>query len=189
MADENLCSIAWCHKPKADDTYCKSHLKCLLKTGSPTRTPRGNVHKFVSDLKRGVEQCIEWPFSYGMFGYPRYSGSKYGTKMATRVICIMHNGPPPEGMEAAHECGNKRCVNPDHIFWKTRLENNHDKFRHGTMMRGETHYHAILKDDDIPKIRQMRKDGMSNVSIARLYGVSHVTVSHVCHYRSWRHIT
>ena len=189
MADPTICSIKWCNKSKVSEAYCQSHLDHFLKTGKPTKHPRNTVSKYVDSLKSGVEGCIDWPFSVGMYGYPRHTRNRFGTTVAHRVVCIIHHGPPPfEGAEAAHECGNKRCVNPDHISWKTKLENNHDKFRHGTMMMAEKHFHAILKDHDIPEIRSMRKSGMSNVAISKIYGVAPCTISHICNRTTWRSI-
>jgi hypothetical protein len=44
-----------------------------------------------------------------------------------RIMCEWRNGPPPTPLhEAGHVCPrgeNHRCVNPFHLVWMTRIEN------------------------------------------------------------------
>jgi hypothetical protein len=48
-----------------------------------------------------------------------------------RVVCEWYHGPPPTSKhEAGHICPkgeNARCVNPDHLRWMTRVENEQHK--------------------------------------------------------------
>jgi hypothetical protein len=77
------------------------------------------------------------------------SGSRR-TLRVNRLVALAYHGPAPFGdAQAAHDDGNPANNSPDNITWKTPLENNRDKYRHGTMPRGETHWSA--------KRRGMRK--------------------------------
>lgn len=52
---------------------------------------------------------------------------------AHRLMCVFVNGDcPPDKNEAAHSCGNRKCVNPAHLRWATYEENGADKIIHGT---------------------------------------------------------
>lgn len=83
---------------------------------------------------QGVE-CVLWPYSkdgngYGQFGH---LGEVY---RAHKFLCQLVHGEAPDGHEAAHSCGNAACINPQHLSWKTRSENELDKRTHGTFNRG-----------------------------------------------------
>ena len=53
---------------------------------------------------------------------------------------------------------------------------------------GSLHYKAKLTEEDIPKIRQMFRDGMTEKAIARRYKVTIPTVSSVITGQTWVHV-
>lgn len=77
------------------------------------------------------DDCLIYPYACCT---PGYGISSYQKKrhLAHRFICEQKNGPPPEGHLAAHSCGNRRCVNPKHLSWKTHAGNQLDRREHGT---------------------------------------------------------
>ena len=78
------------------------------------------------------DDCVIWPYScctpgYGTFSYHRV------VHLAHRFMCEQANGAPPTVRHhAAHSCGNRRCINPKHLDWKTPSENQKDRKLHGT---------------------------------------------------------
>ena len=70
----------------------------------------------------------------GTNGYPKvtWRGKDYALH---RLVCEWKHGPTLfQGRQshAMHECGNKECVNPDHIRWGDARMNYADAVRHGT---------------------------------------------------------
>lgn len=66
------------------------------------------------------------------------------------------NGPLPDGMQLNHTCDVKNCINPDHAYVGTQLENMRDrKARRGEwkggLKRGDTcpHGHDWTTDNTI----------------------------------------
>lgn len=56
-----------------------------------------------------------------------YDGKHY---YVARLVCEEAYGPPPTSKhEAAHKryCNNDFCINPEHVYWATRSENELDK--------------------------------------------------------------
>ena len=48
----------------------------------------------------------------------------------SRLICDEFHGPAPfAGAEACHKppCKNISCINPEHLYWGTHSQNEHDK--------------------------------------------------------------
>lgn len=84
------------------------------------------------------DDCLIWPFSFDTKGYGqvKFDGKIRG---AHRVMCELVNGPAPSpDHEASHSCGRggQGCVNPSHLEWKTRSQNQLDRRAHGTAKTG-----------------------------------------------------
>ena len=61
--------------------------------------------------------CVSGKFHYGSISV---NGHMRG---AHRVAYELYVGPIPGGMVIAHNCGNKICVNPNHLRVATQQEN------------------------------------------------------------------
>jgi hypothetical protein len=79
---------------------------------------------------------------------------------AHRVMCeLAHGEAPTVKHEAAHSCGNgwEGCVNPMHLSWKTRKENQADRKVHGTAGQGKkgTYRRYRLTPEKVAQIRSL----------------------------------
>lgn len=80
-----------------------------------------------------TEACWLWIAAVGNHGYGmfRYEGR---TITAPQASWLIHRGAIPEGYEICHNCpegDNRLCVNPDHLFLGTRLDNVRDCIQKG----------------------------------------------------------
>lgn len=145
--------------------------------------------QFLADAAQtSVLECIEWPWGCAASGYGLFWDGA-GMRYAHSESCRLRRGTRPTGKEAAHHCGNRRCINGAHLFWKTPKQNAADKHRHGTDerpdIRGELSPFAVLTATDVDEIRN---SPLSSRQIAPLYGVSHGHVRALRRRRKWRHI-
>lgn len=191
VADNPICSIPECGKSVIAKGFCGKHYQRFNKYGDALYTavtPKGEAMDFFHNyvLPYTGKECLIWPYSKNSDGYAHiYHGGK--VRSAHRVVCEMVKGPPPtKGHEAAHECGNgnKGCVNPGHLFWKTRKQNQTDRVKHGTSNRGEQSYRAKLTREQVLQIRSLQ-GAKPNSEIARLFGVSSKTVSKIHVRKIW----
>lgn len=182
----SVCTIDGCGRPNKARGLCLAHSERVKRTGSPQADipirHRGEGQQFILDVARipYTDDCITWPYARDKLG--RGFGSHRGkTTIASRAVCIeAHGEPPSPSHEAAHSCGNGHlgCVNPHHLRWATRTENEADKIAHGTRLRGEKMKNHILTDADCEAIRALR-GSMSQKAIATIYGVSQQHISAV----------
>ena len=122
------------------------------------------------------EECIIWPFCLSDgYGLLRVDGR---SRLAHAISCESVNGPRPLGADAAHACGVRQCVNPLHLRWASRAENCADRVTHGTNGRK-------LSAVAVEAIRVAAKNGESQRSIGRRFGVSQHMVHRVCTNKNW----
>lgn len=142
--------------------------------------------------RRGPDDCWEWTASTLAGGYGQfYMSPDRPTTYAHRVSWEIHNGAIPDGKYVCHHCDNRLCVNPNHLFIGTHLENMQDAARKGRMikepMTGESNGRAKLKASDIPQIRRLVKSH-TQAKVAAMYGVSHQLISRIARKRCWKHL-
>ena len=105
-------------------------------------------------------------------GYGRFTVGR-NLERAHRVSWKLHKGPIPEGLLVLHHCDIRSCVNPDHLFIGTPMDNTQDMWRKGRG-RGPTK----LTDDDVRAIRNFAGT-LKHYEIADLFGVSKSYISYI----------
>lgn len=148
-----------------------------------TPVPEGRGMTFLRSLiGAGVTECIKWPMfidertGYGRVGTRRMTGGRT-IGFAHRVMCeLAHGAPPTPKHEAAHECDNRGCVNPNHLVWKTRSGNQLDRRRNGTTVTSAAGCRGKLLPEQKRRIVAMK--GQKTIfELADEYGVHYQTIS------------
>lgn len=161
--------------------------QCAL--GNESRKPalRGEPQKLVEKLySLQQEKCFLWPYGKDGRGYGHVRVGEF-QKLVHRLVCERTHGPSPSaGHEAAHVCGISSCVNPKHLRWATASENQLDRVRHDTHIRGTRHPHAKLTDQAVIAIRTAyAEEKVSQTALAKRFGVDQTTISRVIRKAGW----
>jgi len=173
---------------------CNAHYKRWSKYGDPSEggTPLGEPMKWLLEVAAVFtgDNCLVWPYARSGAGYAQVheAGIK---KQAARILCEMEHGAPSSpDHEAAHSCGRgaEGCINPRHLRWATRLENEEDKRLHGTVARGEHQGMSKLTEADVRAIRELART-LPQREVARRFGVRQENVSSIVRRASWAWLT
>src|SRR3990167_8971461 len=92
--------------------------------------------------KRGENDCWEWQGGTQSKGYGSFS-INCKTYNAHRISFTIHNGYMPT-LNVLHTCDNRRCVNPNHLWEGTQLDNVRDMHRKGRSNMSGLKYSGTL---------------------------------------------
>lgn len=188
-----VCSVDGCADKHMAQGYCQHHYDGARRLGDAVAIKRaaknGEHRAWLRAAADGAGgECVEWPFAKNSAGYghTRFQGVQTG---AHRVVCILAHGEPPFAWaEAAHSCNNRACCNPNHLSWKTSLDNHDDKRAHGTISRGEDLPQTVLTRAQVVEIvRQLSTRRKTH--IARDFGVSVATIICIANGKTWSWLT
>jgi len=94
-------------------------------------------------------------------------------------------------MHVLHNCDNRACVNPAHLFLGTNMDNIRDRDTKGRQAhnRGERAGGARLTVDDVVAIRSMhRGNDVTQKELAFMFDVEPSTIRLVLSRRNWSHV-
>lgn len=174
------CSVEGCEAKADAHGLCSMHFRRQVRNGDPGKVRRQRNGAYQEWLERHAEHngndCLIWPFWRDKHGYG-----------PSREMCRLAQGEPPTPEhQAAHSCGRGHlgCVNPRHLRWASRVENQAEMVEHGNSRRGVRNYFCKLTEDQVREIRGVgyrESDG----HLAARFGVSRTTISDIRNGRSW----
>lgn len=147
-------------------------------TPSPSRGKGAGIAWLRAHVHHTDDGCLLWPFNinpkgYGILGW---NGQMW---RAHRLMCTLSKGPPPtEEHHAAHSCGNRACVNPKHLSWKTSTENHLDQREHGTSITSRYGRNGALEPLQVKMILAL-KGVATQAAIAEQFDVSEETIRRI----------
>jgi hypothetical protein len=146
-----------------------------------------NLDKFWSKIDKSGP-CWEWTGRLSRTGYGNFDVDQKPTYVH-RISFELANGPITNGLHVLHQCDNRKCVNPSHLFLGTQQDNMKDmnaKGRHkfGRHL-GTKNPSARLTEQQVLEIRSLKE---SRHALAAKYQVAVCTIDDIKSRKTWKHI-
>lgn len=198
-----ICEREACGRPAVARGLCSRDYQRAKKAGMVLVQPRGLSvgERFKTHFAQGApDECWEWqgPLQGGYGHFKRKRGGSFVNDAAHRVALELHLGRELSGW-ALHECDNRACVNPAHLYEGDGLLNSQDaisrdRYHKGPLPGrktavGERSGQAKLTDSAVLEIRRRYAEGsVSQQQLADEFGVHQSKISDVVRRRTWKHI-
>ena len=139
-----------------------------------------DICRFMSYVEKKSDGCWIWIGSKKRNGYGRTNhGSK--SKIASRFSYELFIGPIEDKKMICHTCDIPSCVNPEHLWVGSAIENMMDMVDKGRQ-------YSKLTPTDVFKIRTMIDNGYNQAAIKEKFNVSSSQISNIKARRVWKHV-
>ncbi len=135
--------------------------------------------------------CHEWTGGHMPNGY----GAVYlGTNNvgAHRVGYCLFNRVGLEatkGWCVCHRCNNKGCVNGEHLYLDTAIENTRQAARDGLFDHGRRQHLAKMTDETVKEARELYATGDYTMDqLAERFGITFAPMQALLRRNSWKHV-
>ena len=147
------------------------------------------AERFWQRIEKTETGCWEYQGCRDKYNYANVALLKR-RRQAHRYAYELVNGPIPKGQHVLHTCDNPPCVNPDHLWLGTHLENVQDMKAKG---RDNFSTKRKLSDD---QIRAIRREHRSNATkrktntkeLAAKYRVTIGCIAAIVAGRTWSNV-
>lgn len=194
------CSVSGCHGSVLARGMCGKHYARLRRTGGtdairPTyddgRDLREHlVEKFLRGIRKldsGCWICDEAQPAGNGYAAVKIGGAKTGiARESVHRLSYEHfKGPIVDDLHVLHECDNRPCCNPDHLFLGTSADNQQDMADKDRSCHGVKHWRVKLSEKDVLAIYAQGSRGIPQKEIAEQFGVTVSNVSFILSGKSW----
>lgn len=132
--------------------------------------------------------CWMWQGAKNQDGYGLMARYK-NTISAHRIAFIVFKGEHPRDKYVLHTCDQPACVNPDHLFLGTQLDNMNDMKNKGRSpdCSCENNSKNKLSRNQVDEIRKLYfSGGYTQKELGEMYGVYQSTISYIVRGTKWK---
>lgn len=131
---------------------------------------KNRAEHLLSRTATTINGCMEFVGCIQSNGYARATVNRK-TDYAHRHIYRLLKGEIPIGIDVCHKCDNRKCINPDHLFLGSRMENMRDAVSKGRQAKGHMLPHTKLSESSKKLIADIAASGRKYNDIAKEFGI------------------
>jgi hypothetical protein len=143
--------------------------------------------RFYRHVMPAIDGCWYWTGSYNASGYGLFHNMTLLKPSVTahRFSYQFYKGEIINNMQVLHSCDNRKCVNPDHLFLGTNLDNVMDKMRKGRVANGER-----MKTNKLTKyqVLEIRASDLGCTELGKRYNLDRRTIYTIKKRITWKHL-
>jgi hypothetical protein len=202
---KEICLVNGCENRHAYNGYCAKHNKRIERHNDALYMSRkeplvGSLEeRFNKSYKINKETgCWDWTRSLFKQGYAKIETNEKEKRVclrAHRLSYSIYKGDIPKGMLVCHSCDNVKCVNPEHLWLGSHLDNINDcinKKRRATNYKwkifGESHHGSKLTNIQVKDIKIRLNGGEMGKDLSKEFNVCKQTISLIKNNKRWKHI-
>lgn len=136
--------------------------------------------RFMAYVEKDGE-CWMWRGALNRRGYGKFCLQGKSSFIASRASYELFRRPISKGKYICHLCDIPACVNPEHLWVGTHVENMRDMVEKGRQS-------SKLSVSEVIEIRLLWADGASNASLCEKFDITSGTVSSIVNKRIWKHV-
>lgn len=179
---ETLCDCGKSHTSRGSTLRKGTSISCGCRMSFRKR-PKDRFWEYV----KKTDSCWEWKGPIMKVGYGCFSINNR-PYYAHRFSYEVHIGKIPKNKLVCHSCDNRKCVNPDHFFLGSHKENTADMIIKNRNCKGVKMSTHKLNEEDVMKIKSLRKEGKFYRELGEMFGVSYSVARRICLNKTWKHI-
>jgi hypothetical protein len=130
-----------------------------------------------------TDSCWNWTGSTHHFGYGEFRRNCQLIR-SHRFSYELHKGEIAVGLGINHHCDNPKCVNPDHLYAGTQLDNTNDAVKRDRVGSRK------LTKEQVLEIKKQLQSGTTNAyKISKELKMSYCTIWSIQNHKTWKHVT
>lgn len=177
------CNEKFCILPEHSKKLSDSTL-----VNEPTNEDYANLSDRLLQKVERHGECLLWVNGLDVNGYgtnQKFFGKNYAPHILSWIAA--NKSFVPSGKMICHKCKNKSCIESEHLYAGTSLQNANDKKKDGTQPFGETHSGSKITEETAIAIKDSKGLGTLKER-AKKFGTTVSIVESIDTGRTWIHL-
>lgn len=146
----------------------------------------------LSKRNKQIEAILDNHGCYICTSHSKCSNGRYYNIKRNNKVMLLHRyiyetyyGKIEEDLVVRHKCDNVLCINPNHLEIGYQKDNANDMVSRNRSTKGVKNGRAKLTQEDVNRIREMKRNNVKQRDIARIFNISESLVSQIIHNVIW----
>jgi hypothetical protein len=163
-----------------------------------TQKDINRFYKHINIIEEGPDAgCWETDYCNDRDGYTHFNLSNgignHRIKLGSHRFMYQIQNPDEniDGLLVCHSCDHPWCVNPDHLWLGTSIDNMKDMTNKNRQAKGSNHALSILNENNIKcMLNDILSGKLTNIAkIATKYNVGLHNIYNILYNKTWSHVT